>query len=318
MLAKTAVVPSIWTVGETRDNTIVDTSTSSPAPAPRNKLTTPNLGFAKAGSSNFSRYLPTAGLSPDVAQIIRASWRFRTQSSYNTPVRRWLDFCKRRQLNPHQPNVSHVLNFLHTLHELGLSHSAIGTHQSAISTIVEISGVSLLGELVSVSIYERNLSPETSTTKIHQDMRCQQGIFLSGKSRTKWLTQFGVTDIVVNNLLTILGGRQIHTLYMVSVIHMDQSPDKVTFHITGLTKSSKPTRSNKPIVYRAYVEDELICPVKCIYAYLVQKSKIITQNFINFFISFGKPQHPASKDSSLMGERSNGKFWYRYRNHQAS
>ena len=179
------MVPSIWTVGETRDNTIVDTSTSSPAPAPRNKLTTPNLGFAKAGSSNFSRYLPTAGLSPDVAQIIRASWRFRTQSSYNTPVRRWLDFCKRRQLNPHQPNVSHVLNFLHTLHELGLSHSAIGTHQSAISTIVEISGVSLLGELVSVSIYERNLSPETSTTKIHQDMRCQQGIFLSGKSRTK-------------------------------------------------------------------------------------------------------------------------------------
>ena len=98
-------------------------------------------------------------------------------------------------------------------------------------------------------------------------------------------------------LLTILGGRRIHTLHMLSVIHMDQSPDKVIFHIIGLTKCSKPTRPNQPIVYRAYVEDELLCPVKCIYAYLAQRSKIITQNFTEFFIIFGKPHHPAYKDS---------------------
>ena len=98
-------------------------------------------------------------------------------------------------------------------------------------------------------------------------------------------------------LLTILGGRTIHTLYMLSVIHMDQSPEKIIFHITGLTKCSKPTRPNQPIVYRAYEEDELLCLVKCIYAYLTQRSKIITQNFTECFITFGKPHHPASKDT---------------------
>ena len=77
-------------------------------------------------------------------------------------------------------------------------------------------------------------------------------------------------------LLTILGGRRIHTLHMLSAIHMDQSPDKVIFHIIGLTKCSKPTRPNQPTVYRAYTENELLCPVKCIYAYLAQRSKIIT------------------------------------------
>ena len=45
------------------------------------------------------------------------------------------------------------------------------------------------------------------------------------------------------------------------------------------------------------MEDELLCPVKCIYAYLTQRSKIITQNFTEFFITFGKPHHPASKDT---------------------
>ena len=146
LLANIALVPTICAVGETRDNTTIDTSPSTPTPATRNKLTIPNLRSAQSGSSNFVGHLPTAGLSPDVTQIIRASWRVSTQTAYNTPVRRWLDFCNRRQLNPHQPTVSQVLDFLHTLYELGLSHSAIGTHRSAISAIVEISGVPQLGE----------------------------------------------------------------------------------------------------------------------------------------------------------------------------
>ena len=151
------MAPTICVIGETRDNTAVDTSTPTPAPATRNKPSTPSLGSVQSGSCNFVRHLPTAGLSPDVAQIIRASWRVSTQSAYNTPVQRWLDFCNRRQLNPHQPTVSQVLDFLHTLYELGLSHSAIGTHRSAISAIVEIPGVPQLGEHWLVSRFMKGI-----------------------------------------------------------------------------------------------------------------------------------------------------------------
>ena len=45
------------------------------------------------------------------------------------------------------------------------------------------------------------------------------------------------------------------------------------------------------------MEDELLCLVKCIYAYLAQRSEIDTQDFTEFFITFGKPHYPASKDS---------------------
>ena len=77
---------------------------------------------------------------------------------------------------------------------------------------------------------------------------------------------------------------------------MDQSLDNVVLHIIGLTKCSKPTRPNQPVVYRAYVEDKLPCPVKCIYAYLEQRSEIVTQDLTEFFITFDKPPHSASKD----------------------
>ena len=163
------MVPTICVVGETRDNTTVDTRLSTPAPATRNKLSTPNLRSAQSGSSNFVGHLSTALLSPDVAQIIRAPWRVSTQSAYNTPVRRWLDFCNRWQLNPYQLTVSQVLDFLHTLYEL-VQYSRDPRSPPTRRT------------LVSVSVYERNLSPETSTTKIHQDMGCQQGVVSSEKS----------------------------------------------------------------------------------------------------------------------------------------
>ena len=122
-------------------------------------------------------------------------------------------------------------------------------------------------------------------------MGCQQGIVLSEKSKTK-LKQLILKPAA---LLKILAGRRIHTLHMPNVVHMDQSLDKVIFH--GLRKCSKPTRPNQPVVYRAYVEVELLCSVKCIYAYLVQRSEIVTQDFTEFFTTFGKPHHPVSKDS---------------------
>ena len=50
------------------------------------------------------------------------------------------------------------------------------------------------GTLAYVLVYERTLSPETSTTKVHQHVGCQQGIVLSEKSWIKWLTHFEATD----------------------------------------------------------------------------------------------------------------------------
>ena len=98
-------------------------------------------------------------------------------------------------------------------------------------------------------------------------------------------------------LLTILAGQRIHTRHMLSVIHMDQSLDKVIFHIIGLTKCLERARPNQSVVYRTYKEGKLLCPVKCVYVYLAQRSKIIAQYFTEFFIAFGQPHHPPSKDS---------------------
>ena len=45
---------------------------------------------------------------------------------------------------------------------------------------------------------------------------------------------------------------------------MDQSNGKVIFHVIRLKKCLKPSGTDQPVVDRAYVEDELLCSVKCI------------------------------------------------------
>ena len=130
--------------------------------------------------------------------------------------------------------------------------------------------------MASVSAYERNLSPQISTTKVHLS-----------------LNQLTLKTAA---LLTILAGLRIHTVHMLSVIHIDQPHDKVIFRIIRLRKCFKQSRRNQPVVYRAYVEDQLLCPVKCIYVYLVQRTEIIAHKFTEFFITFGKPHYPAFKN----------------------
>ena len=74
---------------------------------------------------------------------------------------------------------------------------------------------------------------------------------------------------------------------------MDQSNGKVIFHVIRLKKCLKPSGTDQPVVDRAYVEDELLCSVKCIYAYLAFRSE--TQHFAECFITYRKPHELASK-----------------------
>ena len=184
------------------------------------------------------------------------------------------------------------------MYELGLNYSVIGTHPSAISVIVETPGVPELGEHWLVSWVMKAVfhlrPPQPRYTKIwdvNKVLSYLNRLEPNGSLSLKQLTLKTAT------LLTILAGRPIHTLHMLSVIHMNQSLDRVILYIIRLTKCSKPARQNQPVVYRAFVEDQLFCPVECIYAYLAQRSEIVTKDFTECFITFGKPRHPSSKNS---------------------
>ena len=98
--------------------------------------------------------------------------------------------------------------------------------------------------------------------------------------------------------LSILTGRQLHTLHKLETSKMDISHvgGKIC-HITGLTKCSKPSRPNKPIVFHAYTENKLLCPVACIKEYLHFRARLVDEKCTQFLVTHGKPHHPISKNT---------------------
>lgn len=57
------------------------------------------------------------------------------KKQYNTYLTKWTLYCQQRGQNPYSPNVPQVVDFLVSLYDAGLGHSAINTARSAISVI---------------------------------------------------------------------------------------------------------------------------------------------------------------------------------------
>ena len=123
---------------------------------------------------------------------------------------------------------------MHTLYELGLSYIAIGTHQSAISAILEFPGVPQLGKHCLVSRFMKgifHLRPpqprHTKTWNVNKVLSYLKSLRPNDLLILKQLTLKSAT------LLRILAEQRIHTLHILSAIQMDQSLDKVIFRILG-------------------------------------------------------------------------------------
>ena len=83
-------------------------------------------------------------LSPDITNILMASWRKGTQNQYKTYVEKWLAFCGERKIDHSSPKISEALQFRMCLYNQGLSYSTINTTRSALSSILNIRGPATL------------------------------------------------------------------------------------------------------------------------------------------------------------------------------
>ena len=122
----TEVVPTCST---TVIQPTVDLQTvSKPAmPCPLQGATPTTQEPALDGLSFIRNTFSQQNLSPDITNILMASWRKGTQNQYKTYVEKWLAFCGERKIYHSSPQISEALQFLMYLYNQGLSYSTINT-----------------------------------------------------------------------------------------------------------------------------------------------------------------------------------------------
>ena len=101
---------------------------------------TPTVEEAKPdGVSTLRNSFRQYNVSPEVTDIIMASWRSGTQKQCKVYLEKWILFCREREVNYCSPPISDALEFLMGLYAQGLGYSTLKTARSALSSILRIS-----------------------------------------------------------------------------------------------------------------------------------------------------------------------------------
>ena len=206
--------------------------------------------------------------------------------------------CTGRNINPYCPNVSEVIQYLTSLFEGGSKYSVLCTIRSALASVVFIHGYNTLSEHPLIRRFFKgvfNLRPSAPryTHMWDTDVPLRYLKLLSPNSKLSNKDLFVKTAC----LLTLLAGQRVHSVHKISVNSMDINDSVMLCHIPDLLKSTRPKKLDRTLSYKAFPGDVDLCPLACTQEYLLRRSLLVSPEVSELFITYGKPHHPASKDT---------------------
>ena len=109
-------------------------------PSSGSRLTTPIEENASVGIPFVREALARSGIHGQTADIIIDSWRPSTTKQYRCYIKKWLQFSNTRQIDPFNPPINSVLDFLTEQFSSGVGYSTINVAYSALSSVVARQG----------------------------------------------------------------------------------------------------------------------------------------------------------------------------------
>ncbi|XP_057290276.1 uncharacterized protein LOC130612963 [Hydractinia symbiolongicarpus] len=229
----------------------------------------------------------TTSSTPNLVAAHAASlWREGTQIQYSGPIRRWIQYCTRRSIDPYHPNVKDVLIHLTELFKGGSGYSVLCTTRSAIASVVSISGYSSLLEHPLISRFIKgvfNIKPSTPKYSLIWDTNVLL-TYLKSLSPNKDLS-FKDINIKLACLLTILAGQRVYSVHNISVPYIDLTDDVMLCHLPGLRKTTRPKKTDRTLMYRAFPSESDLCPLQCTKAYLSKREQLISKEIAPLFVT---------------------------------
>ena len=77
------------------------------------------------------------GISPEITEVIKQSWKSVTGNKYNTYQKQWIQFSSERNQDSLHPHLNRVLKFLNSCQIRNVGYSVLNTIRSMLSSFVE-------------------------------------------------------------------------------------------------------------------------------------------------------------------------------------
>ena len=220
-----------------------------------------------------------------------------TRAQYGSAFNLFQVYCNGRGVDAFNIPVALGVEYLTTLYKGGKSYSNINTARSAISQYANITdgdGVKDFGKHPLVTGFMKGVFKLRPALPRYQST-WDVGAVLDNLSKIDNDTAtFKQLSLKCATLLALTSGQRVQTLAALSVDKIHHKTDGIVLTVDTLLKTSRPGFHSSVELCR-FVENDSICPVKCIMTYTERTSAIRECN--QLFISVQKPHGPVSSQT---------------------
>ncbi|XP_050707606.1 uncharacterized protein LOC126992815 [Eriocheir sinensis] len=253
------------------------------------------------GVPSIRESLREQGVSAEGAEIIMASWKPGTEKQYRPHIRRWAQFCHRRDIDPVNPTAPEIINFLTETFHRNVGYDSINTARGALSSLGIVVNGCRAGVHPLVIRFMRgvfNLRPTKPRYTETWDVKP-----VLQKLRTMYpLKNLSLKEVTLKlvMLMALTQAARVQTLHLLVLNGITIGDDFISVPLGGILKQGRPSYNIRRIKFQAYPKDASLCVCETLKCYIkaTQEHRQITQlNDIKLFISFIKPHKAVSKDT---------------------
>ena len=242
--------------------------------------------------------LEDQGFSAVTASIICNSWRGSTKLQYGTYLKKWLHFCRQRQVDFMQVSVQIILEFLTELFKAGLGYSGISSAKAVVMNFVVLTAnLDLEKHNFVLNKFMRGvfaLKPALPRYSVTWDVSRVLD-YLKTQSPAEALTLRALTCKLAT-LLLLLTGQRGQTIHSLQVSSVTCKADMLILRFPSLLKTSRPGKHTAEVVLPAFAPDPRLCVVQTFQAYIT-RTKRYRKGLGKLFIITVRPFTPVSRDA---------------------
>ena len=225
------------------------------------------------------------GLSGQALSLIMSSWRKSTQKQYTSYIRKWEQYCSRREISNISATIGDEINFLAYLYSDECGYSWVNTARRALSAILPVRQNLTFGSHPLVirfikGVFERK--PPLPRYKETWDVNIVL-TYLSNLGPPTELILKGLTYKVFM-LLALLFGQRRQTLHALDINSMQLTSDQCIFTINSMLKTSRIGYHLTPVKLVSFNQDSSLCIVKHLHEY-INRTAVLRGNETKLLIS---------------------------------
>ncbi len=228
------------------------------------------------GSISFGGDL-TQHASLGVKRLVEASWASTTRSSYNTYIKRWMEYCSTNNISYNQATVQQGADYLGHLFYVGEKHGYIAGTRSALSAILpNVDGKTFGNQEVVKKLLKGVYKGRPSFPRY---IVIYDANIILQYIRTLPDNADLLLEVLTKKLCTLLcllsGNRaQVVPALGLNQCYIDPKGDRFVFNIRQIMKTSTPYRHMEPLEFLAFPHEQKLCIVHCLKEYVARITPI--------------------------------------------